>query len=555
MRASPIPLVFASLVPVFAHTAYGATFRVGSTSSDNCDFDSLQPAIDAAASLGGTNHIVVANSGNYAGQALVIGDQSLLIEGGFATCATQRPSSPADISGNSTDPVLRIQPSSSTLQYVSLRGLHLHDGGTSGVFGTLGGGIYVTNNVHLHLADVRVDLNQAVDGGGIYVDASTGKPAVQLDPGTLIVNNHATYYGGGIALDGGGELYVVADNVHIDGNRSDDAGGGIFATNGYVFVGNPDNFSARTDATGASVSGNSAGAVGGGIYLFGPFAALQANELIVDGNSAATRGGGIAAEGKARVTMQRDYGVLLPLQCPNWRECSRLSNNSVGAGAPGTLGGALAFSGAARADIAQTIVRGNIAQDGSAAYVDGATLNFEGALVTANRSADVPGQAGVVLRTHFLSPAQANVRIAYSTFAGNVETAASNGPAIDIVAQQYTQLDIYSSAFYDAYYPITTYSSYVDDCVVSGNAAGANGSHTRLLQFAAGNFNNPDAGDYRLRNESPANDYCDASAYTAAFRDLVLTPRCHDDSRKFDIFGTCDVGAYESDHVFGNGLQ
>jgi hypothetical protein len=41
----------------------------------------------------------------------------------------------------------------------------------------------------------------------------------------------------------------------------------------------------------------------------------------------------------------------------------------------------------------------------------------------------------------------------------------------------------------------------------------------------------------------------------ASFRDLVLTPRCHDDPRKSNSYGTCDVGAYESDQIFGNGMQ
>jgi len=63
------------------------------------------------------------------------------------------------------------------------------------------------------------------------------------------------------------------------------------------------------------------------------------------------------------------------------------------------------------------------------------------------------------------------------------------------------------------------------------------------------------AGDFRLRSESPLNDYCDGSAFVASFRDLVLTPRCHDDPRKSNSYGTCDVGAYESDQIFGNGMQ
>jgi hypothetical protein len=34
-----------------------------------------------------------------------------------------------------------------------------------------------------------------------------------------------------------------------------------------------------------------------------------------------------------------------------------------------------------------------------------------------------------------------------------------------------------------------------------------------------------------------------------------MTPRCRDDPRKINAYGMCDVGVYESDHVFGSGLE
>jgi hypothetical protein len=32
-------------------------------------------------------------------------------------------------------------------------------------------------------------------------------------------------------------------------------------------------------------------------------------------------------------------------------------------------------------------------------------------------------------------------------------------------------------------------------------------------------------------------------------------PRCHDDPGRGNAYGVCDAGAYESDQIFGNGLQ
>jgi hypothetical protein len=541
-----------------AGPAAAAVFKVGNTSQDGCDFESIQDAIDAAQANGAdTDTIRIANSATYANQALVIGDQSLVIEGGFSSCATGSAATAADVSGNGTDTVIRIAPTESAARQVTLRGLHVHDGGTFGVFGTSGGGVYLTYNVTLTIENTVIDNNAAASGGGIYSDGQFGAPVVVLKPGTRIANNHAQYYGGGVYLDGG-RLDIVADQVLIDGNQADTVGGGIAAINGAVKVGNPGSAPARYDVAGATVSHNVAGATGGGIYVAGPGGALDAHELIIDANSAATAGGGLAAAQQAQVSMQRDYAAGPAYQCPNWRECSRISSNSVGS-ASAHVGGAIALYSGAVASIAQTIVRGNLAQDGSVAFVDGSTLFLEGMLATANQSYDVPGQSGVMIRTRYLQDAiTATVRIAYSTFAGNLEQAApdQNIKAIDVIAQQYTALSIYSSAFYDAYYPVVGYSPYTDDCAVEGNGGSEYyGSHTRFDPSAGPGFNDEAAGDFRLRSESPLTDYCDASKFVASFRDLALTPRCLDDARKADAYGKCDVGAYESDHIFGNGAQ
>jgi hypothetical protein len=204
-------------------------------------------------------------------------------------------------------------------------------------------------------------------------------------------------------------------------------------------------------------------------------------------------------------------------------------------------------------------VRDNVALDGSVAFVDSATLLLEGVLATANQSFDMPGKTGVAIRTQFLQGTPAAVlRIAYSTFAGNLDqpSATQNVAAIDVTAQQNSQVSIYSSAFHDSYYPIVTYSAYTDDCVVNGpGGKDGYGTHSRFLGPADPLFNNAASGDYRLRSESPLDDYCDASAFVASFRDLMLTPRCRDDPLKGNGYGACDAGAYESDQIFGNGLQ
>ena len=541
-----------------AESAIAATFLVGDTQGDSCDFSGIQDAIDAAAANGFYgNRIVVTNTGTYTDQALRIGDTTVIIEGGYDSCARQLAAAPADIVGNGVDPVFQFAPTLSGQQTLSLRSLHVHGGGSSGVEGSRGGGVYVTNNARLFTFDTVIDGNASSSGGGIYIDGENGSPYVQLNPGTRISGNYASYYGGGIAV-AGGRLDIVADDVVVAGNEAASAGGGIAALQGYVSVGNPMTLPARSDARGATITANSAGGIGGGLFVYGPAGALDANELIVDANQAASGGGGIAASTGAHVTMRRDYANA-PLQCPNSRECSRISNNSAGGGATGTVGGAIALYAGAVAEVAQTIIRGNTASAGSAAYVDSSTLLLEGVLATGNTSfVNAYGQNGATLQTAFLDSSKPSVlRVAYSTFDQNLlqPPSGSAGAAVDIGAQKYSQLSVYSTAFYDLA-GVAAYSAYTDDCVVeSPQGADLFGTHTRLAQTDKPGFNGAARGDFRLRSESALTDYCDSGAFIPGYRDLVLTPRCHDDPRKPDVHGHCDVGAYESDHIFGGSVQ
>jgi hypothetical protein len=539
-----------------ANTAFADIYRVGNTDLDYCDYASIQDAIDAATASGpGLETILIANTGTYTNVSLVVGDKSLVIEGGFDTCQFANPDVPADLSGDGSSAVITIEPVSSSTQ-VTLHGLTIHGGGVASVFGPPGGGVAVTGNAHVTIEDTTIQNNNARIGGGICIQSNAPYPTVQLNPGVRIIGNHAEQDGGGVYLTGG-TLGIAADRVNIDNNSAGQRGGGILSYQGLIYIGNPAQGSARHDVTGASVSGNSAQLEGGGIFLSTAGSQLFAYELILDSNTAGQSGGGIALSQGAYAFMARDYPNAYEFQCPNASQCSRISNNSVGSGAAGTHGGALALSSGSHADIAQTIVRGNTAQDGSAVYVDdGTILNLESVLVTGNQSNDSSG-GGKTIRTNFSATAP-QVRIAYATFAGNYDM--SNGTnylAQDIQAKGGTQLSIFSSAFYDNL-DVGASSSFTDDCVVGSfnNSTSAYGTYTRKLVTSTPGFVDAAAGDYRLQGSSALNDYCDSSAYVAGYRDIQLTPRCQDDPGKTNTYGSCDVGAYEySDRIFGNGFE
>lgn len=532
-----------------------------------CQFASIQDALDAAAANGpDLDYVLVTSTLSYTSQQLVVTNQNVLIEGGYSDCDLTPPAGapiPSPIVGDGAHSVLTLVSNDGGFYEIRLRNLDISGGG--GDAASFGAGINANGNQLVSLQNLRIHANAGGNGGGLSIlQSGTLGPIVELYADTRIDHNTASGQGGGVFAQGGA-LRLRADRVSIDHNAAS-AGGGVFCSFCDMQVGRYGNVLDSEPATGASIDNNTASNVGGGIVLGGNSAFLGAYELAIDANHANTAGGGIYAYNGAVITMQRDYPNVLSLNCAPADTCARLRGNTVGSGAPPTAGGALYLASGARADLAQVLIADNIAADGSAVMVDGATFNAESTLFTHNQSTDPAGFVGALIRYQYTAPdAPPHGRIAFGTFAGNTRQDV-NGvtrAAIDIVAQADTVLNIYSSAMYDAVYPLLAYGAFATDCVVhaTGGALDSHGTHTRETitggpgQPPSPGFNRPASGDYRLRSESFLTDYCDAVAYAPTTRDIVLTPRCQNDPRNPDDYGICDVGAYESDHLFGNGVD
>jgi hypothetical protein len=537
----------------FVGRAYAVDVYVGQ--GPFCDAPSLFDALNIVSVSGPGPHTIHAtNEIFYADQALYFGASELTIVGEHG-CDDPTPEV-AVINGDGQHSVMTISGTNNAT--VILRNLVIRGGGNDGT----GGGLDIRGQVNVTLDGTIVRDNLSDYGGGVYLENGAGSSSgiLLMLPGSSIRNNFANQLGGGVYAPGG-RVRMHADNTSVRGNTSLDGGGGLALFGGSLSTGKYVDSAIDGTASGAVVEDNHAGTVGGGIYLYGATAGLYAYELIVQNNRAELVGGGIAAAAGALLSMQRDYpNAPSTFNCPNSAECSRISDNSVAGGAPNTRGGAIALYTGARAYIAQTIVRNNIAADGAAAWVDGSTLNAEGVLFTLNHTYDSPSFGSTMVHAVYQTPSSPpQMRFAFVTFAGNLATTdqGTPRPASDIVAQQNTVLELYSTALYDSPYSPVTYGPYTDDCVVHSTGGGIDphGTHTRASYSATPGFNLPDVFDYRLRSNSLLTDYCDSSAYQPTFRDLVLTPRCVDDPRKPDAYGTCDIGAYESDHIFGNGLD
>lgn len=542
-------------------------FLVGDVNPQSrCQFGSIQAALAAAAANGpDLDYVMVANDAAYTGQTLLVGPQSVLIEGGYANCELDVDEAQpfADLVGNGSDPVIRIEPASPGNYDVRLSNLRIRGGGRDSFNG--GGVRLVTStNAHVALSLDRTEItgNRAQAGGGLHIErggSPAGSLAVTLNPGTRIHANTAASSGGGISL-WGGNLLIAAHEVRIDDNVAGGAGGGIATLPGsFIAVGNPniDLWPGRKDVTGARIENNRAATTGGGLYLSGVGTTMEARELIVDGNRAEFSGGGITVANGAVLTMMRESMNAFGWYCPRDRDCTRIGDNQVADGTTtGANGGALAVYGDSRAYLIQTLVRDNRAQDGSAILVDGAgVVHTEGTVFTGNRSYDQTGQTGALIRTRFTLPSAApNLRLTFSTFVGNQRRATDGNlrPAIDVVGTQGTSLQLFSSAVFDG--GVTMYNEWGADCVVAGVTAGftANGIIARPTYTDRPYekiFIAPGRGDWQPRFDSPLTDVCDTLNANPEYRDRDLRLRCRDDAKP-DRWGSCDVGAWENDQIF-----
>ena len=169
----------------------------------------------------------------------------------------------------------------------------VYNGGTLAIIGSdisdntvilfTGGGIF--NSGVLTIADSTVSENTAEErGGGIF---NLGSVAVA---NSSISNNEASVFdGGGIANDSGS---LTLTGVTVSGNKAGAGGGGI--ANGSSGNASPVVASTLT-ATNVTVSGNQAGGSGGGIYNGGGLnsASVSITNGTVTGNRAGASGGAI----------------------------------------------------------------------------------------------------------------------------------------------------------------------------------------------------------------------------------------------------------------------
>lgn len=329
----------AVLLAIIAPAAHGAVFTVGGDAA--CATNSLQAAIDAARDLPGPDVIRLASNRSYTAQALRIGQQDLVIEGGYADCTAASPTGSTIISGEggSASPVFTITGSGVR----DLRRLGIIRGDASPLDGE-GGGISFAGSGELRLTSVAINQNRAAYGGGINFRGTASPAALTIGSGTTISSNTAQISGGGVRIEGEpARMFMLEPQTAVFSNV----------------------------ALGVNLAtGQAEGGFGGGIQVlgganadiaspgFGAIAAVQGNEAV--------RGGGIA-------TLTNDLGSgtsVVRLYRRDAIHPTRIRGNRASATGGGLYVAPITGLALADACVFGGYIEDNVAANGAAVYLD-----------------------------------------------------------------------------------------------------------------------------------------------------------------------------------------
>lgn len=552
VRARGLVGLAAILLLVNAATiSRAATFTVG---AGDCSSPLISGALLLSALNGpGPDLIRIASNQSYTSQHIVISNQSVSLVGGYTDCSDTTAGGQTTLSGagGSTDPVIEISGTTNGTRTVELVGLQITGGEL--------GGVTISGSNIVSIQRSIISGNSAPNGGGISIDGTDGA-ILTVDFDASVIDNNATApsgSGGGIYCNGATLLLegLVATNhawfgggISTIGCTVNDFAGGFlrgvaqntaaFGAGIAAFNGSDINLIGGTDHP-ATVSGNIASADGGGLYISN--STVTAKDSWITGNRA-QQGGAVAADTGGTFVMHRTYGPT----CHDPIRCSKVTGNT----ATLNIGGAFYASAGGSIEVRQTYIEGNTATFGAAAFAEGSSGGTKSRLFLEGDA--VGSNTGEYML--YVSDG-AEFTASYVTSASNIPPTGlssvafyGNGSATDIAR-------IYSSVISDSvvYGGGTNGASHSFDCVVSPNLFGLPSSGTIMLE-ADPRLHNPAGRDYSPTASSPAIDRCD-NFHPATDADLHNNPRGIDQPWAANFIGAYDVGALETDIMFGNGFE
>jgi hypothetical protein len=206
--------------------------------------------------------------------------------------------------------------------HITFENITIRDGGSAS-YGGNGGGVYVEGNSTVIWKSGVISNNQAVSGGGLYVDNSevdfqTGSISSNIATGKAIgvtADVISTIQGGGgVYVNGGkGQFWLAAGD--ISGNTTSGSGGGVLV-NGSVIPNSPDyddpSFYDFIMSAGTITGNVSNGSVwpggGGGVYVAkGSFQMLSGR---ISENQSTRQGGGVFVWSRSLFYMDGNSSVV-----------------------------------------------------------------------------------------------------------------------------------------------------------------------------------------------------------------------------------------------------
>ncbi|MAP55595.1 MAG: hypothetical protein CL605_11900, partial [Altibacter sp.] len=278
--------------------------------------------------------------------------------------------------------------------------------------GNTGRGLYVTETETLNISGGTITNNTATIGGGILVDNSTSGIATTTTISGTIISNNTASRGGGI-LNNGGIMNIGAStsiisnaasfrsggienfggtlNVFgtISGNIATGSGGGVLSQGGTLTI------------DGATLSGNQAGFVGGGLQIEAGATVTVSNNTSFTGNLASVNGGAVNFGGGSLTISDATIsgnsagsnggGIFFDLGTLSLTNTSIDGNTASGSGATEGGGGIYLNSGRTltldnSVNITNNIANGTSGSGGGIFMSTGASLSATGTIINGNRA-------------------------------------------------------------------------------------------------------------------------------------------------------------------------
>ena len=390
----------------------GQTFLVGDDQEEECDFESLEDAIDVA-EHGDT--IIVTGEGLLELNDELVITKSITLKGGYEDCLLSIPAvSPLVLFAFDNHRAVQVYSPGGENLHVEFHDIGFGGGSTESAsaagrsFDADGAGLLVHGGHTIITTNFRSGLNNATGNGGAIalIETDDGAPELMISGSSRVFGSSADGHGGGIYCQGGG-VYIDNDTgIHLNTagsngggiyledcqlefgsggrylpgsddpsgiveNQAEGLGGGLFATgqSPVRMDGADPDISEQSDLP-VEIVNNSA-LNGGAIYLEGAEAEAELVNVIIDSNQAESGAAAITVVDQASLAMESDEvcrtrGSSLT--------CSKIISNSMTDPVAGSI---VSVSSDAYASFNQTEITGNQLDHGQVFHVHGSDLSHD----------------------------------------------------------------------------------------------------------------------------------------------------------------------------------